>query len=105
MYMNLIPPSLILLILLQQEKTNLFSQFMDPEHTTPLLLKDGKLGGPVSLGHFLQDIPFYCLYDDVKCERDILEEEKHSHYTAPVERAPSTTSLWGSVSSISSSLF
>jgi hypothetical protein len=91
------------LFILQQEKTNLFSQFMDPEHATPLLLKDGKLGGPVSLGHFLEDVPFYCIYDDVKCDRDILEEEKHSHYTGPAEQA--STSLWGSVSSISSSLF
>jgi hypothetical protein len=71
---------------------------MDAEHATPLLLRGGKLDTPVSLGHFLEDVPFYCLYDDVKCERPIELEEKAMN--APVEAVEAesmTQTLWNSI--------
>jgi hypothetical protein len=70
---------------------------MDAEHATPLLLKDGKLDTPVSLGHFLEDVPFYRCYDDVKCERPIELEEKAMSEPVEADATPSlTSSLWSS---------
>ena len=54
---------------------------MDVENATPLLLKDGKLDTPMSLTHFLETVPFYCLYDDVKCEIPVTDEEQAIHDT------------------------
>jgi hypothetical protein len=68
---------------------------MDVEHTIPLLLPGGKLNTPTSLGHYLEDVPFYCLYDDVKCERPIEEEEN-------LDETPVASSLWGSLTGGSS---
>ena len=74
---------------------------MEPEHAVPWLLKDGKLNSPMSLSHFLEDVPFYCLYDDVICERPIEPEEKNIHETAMAtgeEEATSlTSSLWKAI--------
>lgn len=82
----------------QDEKEDVFGQMMDAEHATPLLLKDGKLDAPVSLCHFLEDLPFYCLYDDVECERPIELEEKTLHNPPVVAQEESlTTSLWNSI--------
>jgi hypothetical protein len=65
---------------------------MDPEHSIPLMLPDGKLSDGVSLAHYLKDVPYYCLYDDVKCERprDILD-------TRVPEAAAASTSIAGSL--------
>ena len=83
----------------QAEKEEVFGQMIDAEHATPLLLKDGQLKTPVSLGHFLEDVPFYALYDDVKCERPIEPEEKELN--EPVVEAPQeesvSQSLWNSL--------
>jgi hypothetical protein len=77
---------------LQAERTKTFSAFMDPEHSIPLMLPDGKLSDGVSLAHYLRDVPYYCLYDDVKCERprDILD-------TRVPEAAAASTSIAGSL--------
>lgn len=73
---------------------------MDAKMATPLLLAKGKLDTPVSLDHFLEDVPFYCLYDDVKCERPIEEEEHNMHKVSvtPPEQV-SMSSVWSSFSS------
>lgn len=73
----------------------MFGALMDAEHATPLLLRDGKLDKPVSLGHFLEDVPFYCVYDDITCERPIEPEEKALH--DPPEAAPASSSIWNSL--------
>ena len=88
----------------QAEKEKVFGAMIDEENATPLLLLKGALDTPVSLEHFLEDVPFYGLYDDVKCARPIeLEEEKmHEVSVTPPEQAASlTTSVWNSISSVS----
>lgn len=77
---------------------------IERQNATPLLLKQAKLDSPVSLDHFLEDVPFYGLYDDVKCERPIELEEEKMHQvsiTAPEEVASLTTSVWNTISSVS----
>lgn len=75
---------------------------MEAKHATPLLLSAGKLDTPVSLDHFLEDVPFYCLYDDVKCERSIEVEEQKLHQVSvtPPEQTSSVSSVWNSISSM-----
>lgn len=52
---------------------------MDVDNATPLLLKNGKLDTPMSLTHWLETVPFHCLYDDVKCDIPITDEEQAMH--------------------------
>ncbi len=76
---------------------------MDTKNATPLLLPKGQLDTPVSLDHFLEDVPFYCLYDDVQCEREIEVEEQKMHLISvtPPEQSSSISSVWSSISSVS----
>ena len=69
---------------------------MDPEFSTPLLLPDGKLDSPVSLPHFLEDVPYYCLYDDVKCEREVEVPEMNGK-ASPVEGESTISAIWKSM--------
>ena len=71
--------------------------------STPLLLKKGQLDTPVSLDHFLEDVPFYCLYDDIKCERpfDDKEQQMHQVSVTPPEQASGISSVWSTISSVS----
>ena len=81
----------------------MFRPMVDAENATPLLLAKGKLDTPVSLNHFLENVPFYCLYDDVKCERpiDILEQKLHYVSVTPPDQPASISSIWTSISSVS----
>ena len=93
---------LIVNYIIQDEKNEIFGAIMDLEHATPLMMKGGKLDQPVSLGHFLKDVPFYCLYDDVICERPITVEEKAMN-EPPVEVVEAESlgqSLWNAANSM-----
>ena len=79
---------------MQDEKSKTFGEFMDAENSTPLMLPDGKLDSPVSLPHFLEDVPYYCLYDDVKCEREVEVREINAQ---PVEEQSTISTLWKSM--------
>jgi hypothetical protein len=86
----------------QEEKEAVFGPMMDANNATPLLLTKGKLDTPVSLEHFLEDVPFYCLYDDVKCERPIEVEEHKMHQVSVTQPEQSSiSSVWSSISSVS----
>ena len=78
----------------EEEKETVFGACMEPENSIPLLLKDAKLGSGVSLGHYLEDVPYYCLYDDVPCNRSP-DEIKSTDVT--VDTQSLTSSLWGSL--------
>jgi len=83
---------------LQEEKESIFTSVVDTQNVPSLLLSDGALTAPVSLAHFLEDVPMYALYDDIPCERPIELEEKEMCERTPVEEAPSLTqSLWNSM--------
>lgn len=86
-----------------EEKEAIFGPLLDDACATPLLLRKGQLDSPVSLAHFLEDVPFYCLYDDIKCERQFGDEEQQMHQvsvTAP-EQASTISSVWSTISSVS----
>jgi hypothetical protein len=89
-----------MLLRVQEEKEALFGPMMDTKKATPLLLAKGNLDTPVSLDHFLEDVPFYCLYDDVKCERpiEVGEQKMHKVSVTPPEQV-SMSSVWSSFSS------
>ena len=74
---------------------------MDADHSTPLMLPDGKLDSPVSLGHFLEDVPYYALYDDVKCERPVEVFAKSTNGAAAATNgngeSSTISSLWNSM--------
>ncbi|KAL3909940.1 MAG: hypothetical protein SGILL_007890, partial [Bacillariaceae sp.] len=89
------------------ERDTTFTRLLgdDLSKATPLLRKDGQLSKPVSLEHFLVDVPFFEIYDNLECQRDITEEEanldKIAHASPVVDEGPSlaekATSLWGSI--------
>lgn len=87
----------------QEEKEAVFGPIVHASNATPLLSTKGKLDTPVSLDHFLEDVPFYCLYDDVKCERQIEVEEQKLHQVSvtPQDQTASISSMWNSISSVS----
>lgn len=74
---------------------------VEPTHATALIRTDGQLSTPVSLDHFLVDLPFFYVYDMLPCTREVtvaeLELDKLSH-TMP-ETGPSlaeqASNLWG----------
>ena len=82
---------------------------LSTDQATALMRKDGLLTNPVSLDHFLIDLPFCYVYDNVPCKRDVTPEEEQLHkvaHTLPDEGptiATQASSLWSSVASSFSS--
>jgi hypothetical protein len=96
------------------ERDDVFAKLLGDDlwKATPLLRKDGRLTSPVSLEHFLVDVPFFGVYDSLECKREIKEEERKLDTIAlalPSVDGPSltekATSLWGSLSTSFASSF
>jgi len=49
----------------EQRKRAVFGHLVDPEQATQHLLHDGKLTSPLDAKHFVMNVPFHQLYDDV----------------------------------------
>jgi len=50
---------------------NVIDQIVDAEQKALLLTSEERLHTAVSMEHFLIDVPFYALYDDIECHREI----------------------------------
>jgi hypothetical protein len=93
------------------ERHTVFSEQikLSRDQSTTLMRKDGQLTTPVSLDHFLVDLPFCYVYDSIPCKREITpaEEELHNVAHTMPEEGPSiatqASSLWSSVASSFSS--
>lgn len=75
-FLNSFFPFGFVLLYEQEEKNTVFGEMVDVERATPAMMEGGKLDAPVSLAHFLRDVPFYRLYDDIPCERELEPKEK-----------------------------
>jgi CRAL/TRIO domain len=91
----------------EEEREQVFSSeplSVGVENATPLLRPTGggKLTEPVSLEHFLVDVPHFYVYDMVPCRREISQRERDLHHLAHTIPPPGPTlaeqasNLWGS---------
>lgn len=55
----------IIMISGEDRKEETLSEWIDSDQATPLLLPDGKLSSDIDVDRFLNQVPFYRLYDDV----------------------------------------
>jgi hypothetical protein len=97
------------------ERHTVFSQQiqLSADQATPLMRKDAKMTSAVCLDHFLLDLPFCYVYDNIPCKREVTPKEENLHKLAHVmpEEGPSIASqasatasnLWGSLATSFSS--
>mmetsp|Transcript_18609 Transcript_18609/g.51747 ORF Transcript_18609/g.51747 Transcript_18609/m.51747 type:complete len:394 (-) Transcript_18609:1031-2212(-) len=85
-----------------EETSKMVSELVDADQKALLLTPEEQLNTAISLEHFLFDVPFYALYDDVKCEREI-PEPRAAEETG--EGDGSLASLAGSATSFMKSLW
>jgi hypothetical protein len=90
----------------RDEREATFGKLLDnDDDATILFRKNGKLTSPVSLDHFLIDVPFFAVYDSVPCKRECTEEEikldslAHQDPQKVESLANQASSLWGSLNS------